>query len=335
MKAKLRKLKIIICISVLAIFTTYPAKADQRSEDVSFYRRFPMCEKFLPVEWISPERAIGTTRYILIDQDGSQRTVDAIVYLDKGYPRLDYGAAPSPSELLTEWERSTSNITILTGRPERTLLSEQQKEAIRSWSFEPFLRRDGSMQFKNGNDIFLIPKNFWSSSESLEGHKKNICLLHPKNRRAWLIETPRVESIYMESEIENRYKEISPILPKEQPSYFISAFKKSSVIDVNGDGMKDYPGIGVYSFSGKYYRLFPITTQEDFSHLGLYRFEANDALCEQYPPDSFFLETDGESYLLNGKCNLSRLTTAGKTKARKDAGRQTEGIGTAIAAAEF
>lgn len=215
-------------------------------------------------------------------------------------------------EVITEWERSTEEISLLVESDSGLLLSEGQKDSIRNWTFEPFLRRDGAMQFKSGNETFLISRIFLSASESLAGYVKNICLLHPDGARALLLEAPRVGSIYNDAEVKEKYENIKIVLPEGQPSYFVEAFKRSPAIDVNYDGMEDYPGVGVYSFDGRYSVLLPLSLKEDDPGFGRYRFKATGKVCDPYPPDSFFLETDGESYFLNGKCNLTNLTRKGE-----------------------
>lgn len=89
----------------------------------------------------------------------------------------------------------------------------------------------------------------------------------------------------------------------------LEQFAKAGVIDVNRDGLDDYPPLGVISWSGSYFLLRRSTDrQQDIDGLSRLVFDGNGRSCKLDPPDALYLIADGQDILLNRSCNLSDLT---------------------------
>lgn len=258
---------------------------------------FPVCEKNVPVEWVSRERAIGLAAYSLVNGSGGKRDVNAVVYLDKNYPKIDYGGIDRDENPLTKWEESSEEISILRRGQDGIDISSGQKDAIRFWNFLPFERNDGALTFKKDGHALLIYRNIWAFDESLAGHSKVVCLAYPGGLKALLLEMPRTVNVYGEKELLNHYKDVVESLSENSEKIWESDFRESSVMDLNDDGVDDYPSLGIYSIKGGYRSTASFLRMTDVVEG-----------CADLVEDSFFITTDGSDYFLNGTCSLKKLT---------------------------
>lgn len=262
--------------------------------------KFPVCEKNVPVEWVSQERAIGLAAYSLVNGSGGKRDVNAVVYLDKNYPKIDYGGIDRDENPLTKWEESSEEISILRKGQDGIDISSGQKDAIRFWNFLPFERNDGALTFKKDGHALLIYRNIWDFDESLAGYSKVVCLAYPGGLKALLLEMPRTVNVYGEKELLNHYKDVVESLSENSEKIWESDFRESSVMDLNDDGVDDYPSLGIYS------------TKEGYRSTASFLRKADEVEgCIDLVEDSFFITADGGDYFLNGTCNLKELTRRG------------------------
>lgn len=259
--------------------------------------KFPVCEKNVPVEWVSRERAIGLVTYSLVNGSGGKRDVNAVVYLDRNYPKIDYGGIDRDENPLAKWEESLGEISILRKGQDGIEISSGQKDAIRFWGFLPFERNDGALTFKKNGHTLLIYRNIWAFDESLAGYSKVVCLAYPGGLKALILEMPRTVNVYGEKELLGHYKDVVESLSEDSEKIWESDFRKSSVMDLNGDGVDDYPSLGVYSIKGEYRSTASFLRMTDVVEG-----------CTDLVEDSFFITTDGGDYFLNGTCNLKKLT---------------------------
>ncbi|MFE1815817.1 hypothetical protein [Metapseudomonas otitidis] len=259
--------------------------------------KFPVCEKNVPVEWVSRERAIGLATYSLVNGSGGKRDVNAVVYLDRNYPKIDYGGIDRDENPLTKWEESLGEISILRKGQDGIEISSGQKDAIRFWSFLPFERNDGALTFKKDGHALLIYRNIWAFDESLAGYSKVVCLAYPRGLKALLLEMPRTVNVYGEKELLGHYKDVVESLSEDSEKIWEGDFRKSSVMDLNGDGVDDYPSLGIYSIKGGYRSTASFLRMTDVVEG-----------CADLVEDSFFITTDGGDYFLNGTCSLKKLT---------------------------
>ncbi len=288
-----------INFSVFFFFVLGGAGSAFSKEDVVLAEKFPICEKSVPVEWISRERAIGLAAYSLVNGSGGKRDVNAVVYLDKNYPKIDYGGIDRDENPLTKWEESSGEISILRKGQDGIEISSDQKDSIRFWVFLPFNRNDGALTFKNNGRTLLIYRNIWDFDESLAGYSKVVCLAYPGDFKALLLEMPRAVNVYGEKELLSHYRNVVDSLSKETEKVWESEFRKSSVIDLNDDGFDDYPSLGIYSDEGGYRSVDSFLRGADIEG------------CVDLVEDSFFITTDGDDYFLNGTCSLKKLTRRG------------------------
>ncbi|WP_236214585.1 hypothetical protein [Metapseudomonas otitidis] len=259
--------------------------------------KFPVCEKNVPVEWVSRERAIGLATYSLVNGSGGKRDVNAVVYLDRNYPKIDYGGIDRDENPLTKWEEISGEISILRKGQDGIDISSDHKDSIRFWSFLPFERNDGALVFKRDGRTLLIYRNIWGFDESLANHSKVVCLAYPGGLKALILEMPRTVNVYGEKELLGHYKDVVESLSEDSEKIWESDFRKSSVMDLNGDGVDDYPSLGVYSIKGGYRSTASFLRMADVVEG-----------CTDLVEDSFFITTDGSDYFLNETCSLKKLT---------------------------
>lgn len=266
-------------------------------EDAVLAEKFPVCEKNVPVEWISWERAIGLAAYSLVSGSGGKRDVNAVVYLDGNYPKIDYGGIDRDENPLTKWEEGSGEISILRKGQDGIEISSDHKDSIRFWSFLPFERNDGALVFKKDGRTLLVYRNIWGFDESLANHSKVVCLAYPGGLKALILEMPQTVNVYGEKELLGHYKDVVESLSEDSEKIWESDFRKSSVMDLNGDGVDDYPSLGVYSIKGGYRSTASFLRMADVVEG-----------CTDLVEDSFFITTDGSDYFLNGTCSLKKLT---------------------------
>ncbi|WCD83182.1 hypothetical protein [Pseudomonas sp. TUM22785] len=286
--------------SVFFFFVLGGAGSAFSKEDAVLAEKFPVCEKNVPVEWVSRERAIGLTAYSLVNGSGEKRDVEAMVYLDRNYPKIDYGGIDRNENPLTKWEEVSEEISILRKEQDGIDISSDQKDSIRFWGFLPFERNDGALTFKKDGRTLLIYRNIWEFDESLANHSKVVCLAYPGGLKALLLEMPRTVNVYGEKELLGHYRDVVESLSESSEKIWESDFRKSSVMDLNDDGVDDYPSLGIYS------------TKEGYRSAAYFLRKADVAEgCIDLVEDSFFITTDGGDYFLNGTCSLKELTRRG------------------------
>ncbi|WP_435635595.1 hypothetical protein ACSC9U_09285 [Pseudomonas solani] len=286
--------------SVFFFFVLGGAGSAFSNEDAVLAEKFPVCEKNVPVEWVSRERAIGLTAYSLVNGSGEKRGVEAMVYLDRNYPKIDYGGIDRNENPLTKWEEVSEEISILRKEQDGIDISSDQKDSIRFWGFLPFERNDGALTFKKDGRTLLIYRNIWEFDESLANHSKVVCLAYPGGLKALLLEMPRTVNVYGEKELLGHYRDVVESLSESSEKIWESDFRKSSVMDLNDDGVDDYPSLGIYS------------TKEGYRSAASFLRNADVAEgCIDLIEDSFFITTDGGDYFLNGICSLKELTRRG------------------------
>lgn len=286
--------------SVFFFFVLGGAGSAFSNEDAVLAEKFPVCEKNVPVEWVSRERAIGLTAYSLVNGSGEKRDVKAMVYLDRNYPKIDYGGIDRNENPLTKWEEVSEEISILRKGQGGIEVSSDQKDFIRFWDFLPFERNDGALTFKKNGRTLLIYRNIWEFDESLAGYSKVVCLAYPGGFKALLLEMPRTVNVYGEKELLSHYKDVVGSLSENSEKIWESDFRESSVMDLNDDGVDDYPSLGIYSIKGGYRSVAYFLRMADVVEG-----------CVDLVEDSFFITTDGSDYFLNGTCSLKKLTRRG------------------------
>ena len=302
---------LIVCAAVAGFSLLLPGSSgtDAHGSSVAdLHKKFPICDDFIPVNWISAERRIGTTVYELVKDDGSRRFVEAVVRLGRRHPRIDYGVLTSESDSAAENAAEPAADHDIHHKSGEEDISERDKAILRSWESQTG-ERGGAVRFTDGIHSFLLPVNIWAYDESLSGKARNVCIAYPGRDLAWIVEARDAKAVHEESELNRIYEKVARIIPDRMGALSIGTFKRTAAIDVNRDGIYDYPEIGVFSYGDGYRLLTRMSRVEaDLDNYGKLRFEGNGNICQQDPPDAFFLLTSGKDVILNGKCNLTEIT---------------------------
>jgi hypothetical protein len=271
-------------------------------------KKFAICDDFMQVNWISAERRIGTTRYELVKADGSRRSVEAVVHLDRYHPRIDYGVLTSESDSIAENAAEPAGDQDIHRESGEEDISEKDKAVFRSWELQTG-ERGGAVRFTDGVHSLLLPVNIWAYGESLSGRTENVCIVYPDRDLAWIVETRDAKAVHEEKELDDIFEKVARITPDWMGALSIGTFKRTAAIDVNRDGIDDYPEMGVFSYGNEYRLLTRMSRAEtDLDNYGKLQFEGNGKICQQDPPDAFFLLADGKDVILNGTCNLTEIT---------------------------
>lgn len=302
---------LIVCAAVVVFSLLLPSISESDAHGSSPYdssKRFAICDDFMSVNWISAERRIGTTRYELVKDDGSRRSVEAVVRLGRRHPRIDYGVLTSESDSAAENAAEPAADHDIHRKSGEENISERDKAVLRSWELQTG-ERGGAVRFTDGVHSFLLPVNIWAYDESLSGKTRNVCIAYPGRDLAWIVEARDARAVHEESELNRIYEKVARIIPDWMGALSIDTFKRTAAIDVNRDGIYDYPEIGVFSY-GDGYRLLTRKSrvEADLDNYVKLRFEGNGNICQQAPPDAFFLLTNGKDVILNGTCNLTEVT---------------------------
>lgn len=241
--------------------------------------RFPMCEAYLNVEWIDPDKKIGYSCYETWSE-GKKKKIWALVSLD--IPGFNY-------DVYQYWRKG--KLKDLFAAVKNGKVFEDNALSIRSK-----MKRIDFYPIRE-----LVLSNF----------EKNVCIVYPDQKQAWIVEGKKVGKAYNEKRIDEMYRTIEIFIPG-LPMRF---FQKVIAVDINFDGIDDYFAEGwlTYSFGDKYLSM----------KRGVHRHERGYSLYPfVFPPSGkvctlsssvwsgYYLITDGKSFSLNNECNLTELTTA-------------------------
>lgn len=287
-----RRGRIVVAL-LCAFLACGPAGADEHAATVA-----RLCDDIIQVRWISAERAIGAADYDLTDRDGHTRHVKALVRLNGGVPVLDYRQA-----LVAQHDEVLRDAAVERG------LSRADEEVLRRWQF-PHETRSGGMLFTDGTRYLQVNRDPWRFGESLAGGRRGVCIRYPDPRRTLIVELPDARHRHDDNALRKRFAEVSRAFADGdalRPTF--KAFARAGAIDVNRDGVDDYPSLGVLSYRGRYHALRRGSNREaDLDNYIRRVFDGNGAWCEEDPPYGHFLVIEDGSVYLNGTCNLTRLT---------------------------
>lgn len=252
-----------------------------------------VCQRFVDVQWISSERSIGLADYQLINRVGNRSRVTALVDLGADRPKIDY------SQMLTT--DGQNDEVIAAG-------SAHGREIIRTWALSRGLRGD-AIGFSGKQRSVRVERSSWEHAASLADKRRVVCVRYPDRRRAWIAELPSAQARYGDSLRQRHADATRHIAPADPMWPSLKQFAEAGVIDVNRDGLDDYPTLGVISWGGSYFLLRRSPDrQQDLDALSRLVLDGNGCSCKLDPPDALYLIADGQGILLNRSCNLSDLT---------------------------
>ena len=263
--------------------------------------RFPMCDEFLNVEWIDEDKRIGLAIYSLYKQDGKigVKYAKSIIDLDPEYMYWRYSAN---EYYLTETKSSGDQKVVFKKRGLKNIFQFIQKGSV--------VRHNILLRVENGDEsIELTPVDDYPGNWTLANYKKNICIVYPNNKNAWLVEKKFATASNKET-IKKKLTNAHFWNEDFYSKFFNDWFEQGIFpVDLNKDGIQDYFSgtTSVYSVGNEYYQVVP--GDDDHTY---YFFPPHDKKCQLLAPMGFTLTTNGTTYLLNNQCSLKEMTLGGK-----------------------
>ncbi len=236
----------------LALFLVPSLSMGQTFDNVGFRKnvppelrqKFPVCDEFLDVKWVDPERYIGLARvdYYLDDKHGGTREV--IVLSKRWLSEGTIMSSPFGAFDIDNWGHNKDFEPFLRsahfsagGPGEFSLIIRKGR---RSMEFLPVLISTAHRNYHDPTFPF----------ETLSSHTKNVCLILPKEDAAIIVEDkePFFHGMPDESSKE-RYRAILDIAREQCQELLgkntghachMKLVEFGTSIDVDGDGKEDY-----------------------------------------------------------------------------------------------
>ncbi len=242
--------------------------------------KFPMCDAFLDILWLDKKDILGYAHYeaIVKHKDGSseRRGIWSLVDMNARSPDIAAGD-------MYQYKRQ--------GKLEPVL------DMVRNGTWRKHIRF---------HTIAL--RDYYGFSPLLSDHRQTVCAVYPDGQRAWIVEGKTIEQSFGEEQQAELYKKLSDTAGSQiRPDFF----KNLWILDVNFDGVNDYlfDRAYFYSLSGKYYeandKLIWTNTPRNF----LVTFPPSNNTCEIPEIGARYITTDGKSYYISNRCNLTEVTT--------------------------
>ncbi len=255
--------------------------------------KFPMCDVFLKVEWIDPEKNVGYSEYVVYNQGKKiNRTALALVYLDDNHPVFDAnldvfrkkGKLKDIFDLIKRGEFEDQN-------PGFGLVLDAERNGTNYQHTFSDIRSDWDMPLL-----------------TLADHKMNVCVPYPDNQRMYFAELKTIlKTVNDIHEIDRKRAEVKQWIAN------LSFFDHYTPIDLNFDGKEDYlAGIRIiYSHNGKYFEMKVIEPRlnEDSPKSKLISPTTGKA-CEflHLWGGAHYFTTDGTNFFIDNQCSLTELT---------------------------
>ena len=254
----------------------------EKNPPATWVNKFPMCEKFLKVEWIDKEKKIGFSKYDVYQNGKKNGQMTVLIYLNKYFPGYDYDVC-----------KYSKNKKL-----------EELFEFIKKGDI---VGRDEQLQIKNKNKVVT----FWSAiplnpvKATIADNTISLCVVYPKEDLAWVVEGKKVSKAYSKNEINVKLKELNKYIP----GLVASAFEEFIVLDVNHDGKDDYVYRGmIYSMKDQYFVRKRIKSfYQGGEKYVVYLFPHNNKKCV-IKEFSNYIVTDGKDYILSNKCDLTEFS---------------------------
>lgn len=257
-------------------------------------KKFPMCDAFLNVDWIDKTKKIGYSTYDLYKKGKKDGKFYSLVMMSEGMHLIGLDAY--------SYKRQGK--------------LKELFEAVRKGKMV-----GARIKYKNKfYDLYGAPYE-----TSLADNRINVCIEHPDNGRAWIVEGKHINNVYDVTTAETKLQILQSILNTDsklliRDRKFIEG-DGFIVIDVNYDGKDDYFSIfelqtPIFSIRNEYRkpqivkRTQNIQKEEMVAELS---FLPNQKICTLPIGSSYhYLTTDGYNYYLGNKCNLTELTKGEK-----------------------
>lgn len=250
--------------------------------------KFPMCDAFLNVKWIAPEKNIGYTHFeaIIKNKYGrfkGRKMVWALVDLDA--LTIDYD--------VYQYKRK--------GRLQEVF------NAVRNGKVEIGIPM---MITYKGKTIVLYSGgtvNYDATQPLLSDHRQTVCVPYPDGRRAWVFEGKNVAQTYDKKQFVDLTKKVDEADGDEVPRERIKALW---LLDINHDGKNDFVFVQsfFYSMQDRLYAMGRTSKYPNFE----FDFPPSNRTCSLKMAIGYPLVTDGKNYYFHtpsNECNLTELTS--------------------------
>jgi len=253
-------------------------------------KKFAMCDEFLKVNWIAKDKGIGYTTYEVAvkGKDGGfsqKKRISALV--DLNTMRFDYDVSQYEQE---------NRLTALF----EAIKKGKVDTDIAMW----IVYRGETIELHFGENAL------GNEFHPLMGdHWKTVCIVYPDGKTAWIMEGKTVSHAYSGAQKElllQRLQETDGAISRHW-------LESLWVLNVNFDGKDDYISQQsvIYSWADKLYKT---TRERDASaRYTVFTFPPTNRQCRLYGSWHMSpLLTDGQTYYLSDKCNLTQLTSQTK-----------------------
>lgn len=257
--------------------------------------KFPICDAFLQVDWINKEKKIGYSIYDLYKNGKKDGRMFALVVMIEGNYVIGLDAYGYKQK----------------GKLDELFKAIQKGKVIDS----------GIFRIKYNNKFYDL-YNTAPISATLADNHMNVCIEHPDNGRAWIVEGKHIDKIYNTVDSNKSFKLLENILNSDNTNkYFIRdreyIERTFIVVDINYDNKDDYFSVfefltPVFSVDSRYYKPKIIRKNQNVQKeetIAELLFLQDKKICN-LPVGSHYhyLTTDGQNYFLGNICNLTELT---------------------------
>jgi hypothetical protein len=268
----------------------------------SLKKKFPMCDAFLKVQWISKQKQIGYSEYETPlrgrkGRSAGRRKVSVLVLMQEPFgPEVRYDVS---------FYRENGQL-------------EKLFEAVRNGKVEGSEGHELDLLVQGKDDSFTV--NFdsveldgyrYSFAAEFSDYRQTVCVVYADGQRAWIVEGKRPAKMYDKAQLDA----LLGTLKASGAGMEKWRLENSWVLDVNQDGIPDYycpedpRSTYTYSVGRRYYSSSLVEgTGTPTNPLPTFSFPPRNGRCA-VKAGGMYLTTDGKNYFINNRCNLTDLTT--------------------------
>ncbi len=211
-------------------------------------QRFPVCDKQLVVNWISPEKYQGYSEYDTYNHHGR--------YIDRFKAFVNLGGASLTYKLVAYYPKDQHDgkqgliQSKHRGDVYYPYFPEQWRLVGDNWDeLYALVRRQGLFYLSSGLYSDEQSKTVsqivnWIERLTLTNNTKTVCVVYPDEKSVWLAERKAIKYTHTKEQIDVLYgrlkKLFDPRLLRDNPEAHRHIFETISSYDLNNDGVDDY-----------------------------------------------------------------------------------------------